>query len=1026
MNSQRVVGALLWAVLAASTASAQYLNIDSVFPAPFANHVAPAEPIRIMFDQPLDEAFLSPATFIVTGSQSGPLDGTLSATANQEAVFTPDPLYRPGETVSFTITMGLRGINGDHLERGHSYSFVVAAVAPPEGSVFSQRVISGTSTQGREIRALDYDHDRDLDLVNAHEGVPERLIVTENLGDGVFCSFDTGGNFRLCSVFDIDGDGDYDNFGATGAFDTVLNWFENEGSPPYTEHLISVEDPWTIVGGDLDSDGDADVLAAVLLPNRLLWWANDGAGNFAAPVSIPTSFGGGSDSWFTLCDINGDAAMDILAFHRDDYNVVWYENDGSQNFTEHLIENAPDRGRLASGDLDDDGDVDIVIVSVENSPTRHIGWYENDGAESFSYHNIDWDGVGRLYTVDIADLDGDQDMDILGGGAQFINDGAQNFTGEVFGGGLGRNGNSYANGLSHADLDQDGDTDILVIGLYALAWYENNPVIQLLETLPANGAASVAPDVGIALQFDQALDAATVGTEAVFVRSPWRGEVPGSFSLDGSDRLIFTPDQPFLAGERIEVSVNDRLLSTSGHNLGVTQGFQFTVASAPAVNPAFEPHPIHTHDGNLVGLDLADIDGDGDLDLATCSWTELLWHENDGSGSFDSHFLTATDTPVAVHLLDEDGDGDMDLWVDNNGSTSSELLRNDGDQNFSAENITGALRVRQIKDCNHDGDLDVLYGSYVDNRLNWLDGNCGNYTGYGWLPTVYANSALSADMDNDGVDDMLLAASQGVFALENDGWRIHTQRSINATSSVALAVADLDGDGDLDPLVVESFSGLVWHENLSTSDSLHFGPAQEIGALSQDPRDLVAADLDGDGDPDVAVVSRNGDQLVWQLNRLAELEADFGPQSFAPVAGDGYTLLRSGDLDGDGDIDLITISDGDDQLIWWENTGITAVREPAVQTRAGSLALWPVVPNPFNPSTTVQFELPVAGQVRLAVYNAAGQLVRTLLDENRAAGEYSVLWEGLNESNAPVASGLYLLRLEAGGEALVRKAVLLR
>jgi FlgD Ig-like domain len=83
-------------------------------------------------------------------------------------------------------------------------------------------------------------------------------------------------------------------------------------------------------------------------------------------------------------------------------------------------------------------------------------------------------------------------------------------------------------------------------------------------------------------------------------------------------------------------------------------------------------------------------------------------------------------------------------------------------------------------------------------------------------------------------------------------------------------------------------------------------------------------------------------------------------------------------------------------------------------------------PNPFNPTTTIQFVLPSRGPVRLAVYSAAGQLVRTLVDDVRAPGQHDVVWDGRDDHGAVVGSGVYFYRLTAGKWAETKKMVLLK
>ena len=92
--------------------------------------------------------------------------------------------------------------------------------------------------------------------------------------------------------------------------------------------------------------------------------------------------------------------------------------------------------------------------------------------------------------------------------------------------------------------------------------------------------------------------------------------------------------------------------------------------------------------------------------------------------------------------------------------------------------------------------------------------------------------------------------------------------------------------------------------------------------------------------------------------------------------------------------------------------------------------LYANAPNPFNPETLIRYELPAwegkAPEVRLQVFNLAGQRLRTLVQEAQAPGHYAVQWDGLDAQGQPVSSGVYLYRLEAGRWAQVRRMSLIR
>jgi hypothetical protein len=88
--------------------------------------------------------------------------------------------------------------------------------------------------------------------------------------------------------------------------------------------------------------------------------------------------------------------------------------------------------------------------------------------------------------------------------------------------------------------------------------------------------------------------------------------------------------------------------------------------------------------------------------------------------------------------------------------------------------------------------------------------------------------------------------------------------------------------------------------------------------------------------------------------------------------------------------------------------------------------LRPNYPNPFNPMTNIRFELPAQAHVALRVYDVNGALVRTLVNDDRPAGAYTVQWNGRNDAGDPASSGVYFYRIEASGFSDVRKMTLLK
>ena len=108
--------------------------------------------------------------------------------------------------------------------------------------------------------------------------------------------------------------------------------------------------------------------------------------------------------------------MDIVATGIDADDINWYENDGSENFTEILIDGSLNGALgLAINDIDGDGDLDIFATAFNGGS---VVWYENNGSQSFTKSTIAT--LGAAYDVRVNDLDGDGDMDVIASGRSAI------------------------------------------------------------------------------------------------------------------------------------------------------------------------------------------------------------------------------------------------------------------------------------------------------------------------------------------------------------------------------------------------------------------------------------------------------------------------------------------------------------------------------------------------------------------------------------------------------------------------------
>lgn len=109
---------------------------------------------------------------------------------------------------------------------------------------------------------------------------------------------------------------------------------------------------------------------------------------------------------------------------------------------------------------------------------------------------------------------------------------------------------------------------------------------------------------------------------------------------------------------------------------------------------------------------------------------------------------------------------------------------------------------------------------------------------------------------------------------------------------------------------------------------------------------------------------------------------------------------------------------------------LLGVEPTSVQTQPDNtpldFALWSCFPNPFNASTVIRYDLPTAVFVRLEIYSALGQKIKTLVNANESAGEHRIQWDAANEAGHPAPSGFYFIQLQAGKETRAHKVAVVR
>ena len=389
-----------------------------------------------------------------------------------ETVYDTDSGTGALEVGDFTLS-----ISGGSATLGSTNPTAISKDTPTFSSTTLDNNFGGA--YGLEIVDLDFDGDMDIvaaaidwDDINWYENDGSENF-TERLIDGGL-----SGALGL-AINDIDGDGDLDIFATAFEGGSVV-WYENNGSQSFTKTSIgTLGAAYDVRVNDLDGDGDMDVIASGRSANKMVWYANDGSQSFTENV-IDNSIDGPAN--FDVKDVDEDGDLDLVVAVLDANDVVFYQNDGSESFTKNTIDSNLLTARdVLVADIDGDGDLDVVAASSTDSGDDLV-WYSNDGSENFTSNVIS--NAGLTNYLQVADIDGDNDQDILVTMFNerdliwYSNDGSQNFTSNT----IENNLHGIAE-VKVADVDGDGDLDAVATGRNAndIIFYTNSDSGYVLD-----------------------------------------------------------------------------------------------------------------------------------------------------------------------------------------------------------------------------------------------------------------------------------------------------------------------------------------------------------------------------------------------------------------------------------------------------------------------------------------------------------------------------------------------------------------
>lgn len=344
------------------------------------------------------------------------------------------------------------------------------------------------------IAFADVDGDNDVDVLITGRGVfffneiVAKLYLNDGQGNFTELSGTPFEGVFLSSIAfsDVDGDNDSDVLitGQTSSFSSITKLYINDGQGNFSEMMgtpFEAVRRSSIAFSDVDGDNDSDVLitGGGQLGRIAKLYTNDGLGNFMEVTGTP--FEGVENSSIAFSDVDGDNDQDVLITGTNDAFSATritklYTNDGQGNFIE--VVGTPfvdvEAGSIAFADVDGDSDSDVLITGAISFNERISKLYTNDGLGNFTeMPETPFDDVG-LSSITFADVDGDNDPDVLITGINnasdriaklYTNDGQGNFI-EITDTPFEGVDNSS---IAFADVDSDNDPDVLITGQTTLA-----------------------------------------------------------------------------------------------------------------------------------------------------------------------------------------------------------------------------------------------------------------------------------------------------------------------------------------------------------------------------------------------------------------------------------------------------------------------------------------------------------------------------------------------------------------------------
>ena len=935
----------------------------------------------------------------------------------------------------------------------------------------------GTYPQGSVATDLDGDGRPDIVVIN---WASASMSVLRNLSTGGLLTTNSfapalnfatpGGPVQIVAA-DLDGDGKFDLVIANNqsTSDSALSIFRNTSTPgsisfaPRLDLAAADNTEECIAVADIDGDGKQDLIVGSYFSSNFSVYRNIGspgsitASSFAAPVTFPAG-GPIHQSGIALGDIDGDGKPDIAIVDQNSGLLYIYRNlstpgtfTASSLATPVTFTAGFNSASIAIADLNGDGKPDVFI---SNTYGNNATIWENASSTN---------GNPPPPTPPIISSEPTNQTVLVGGTASFsvVASGSPTLAYQWWNGSGSITGATNSTlALNNVQLSEAGSYYVVVSNPFGSTNSSSATLTVTNPPPPPNPPVISSEPTNQTVLVGETASFSVVASGSPTLTFQWRN---GSGTITGATNSTLTLNNVQLSeagnyyvvvsnsfGSTNSSSATLTVLSPPPPATNVPVIFSFSpVSGVPGTTVSITGtnfDPVASNNVVYFGAVQAEVNAASPISLSvtvpvgatlapitetvngmTADSSALFLPTFPGTAplsasSLSNSFNLNTGTyPWGVAIADLDGDGKPDLVLGNASDSSIWIYRNISSNgilspaSFAAPVILHAAPVIQniagipltLADLDGDGRLDIVFANYDDSSVSVFQnlstpGNLSFGTRLDFAVGTNPQGSAATDLDGDGRPEIIVAnrGSASISVLQNlSTGGLLTSNSFAPAMNFStpdgpnqVVAADLDGDGKFDLAIVNdmssSASAVSIFRNTSTPGSINFAPRVDLAAPDDTEQSIAVADIDGDGKEDLVVGSYFDSN--FSVYRNIGSPGSITASSFAapvtfPAGGPIHQAgIALGDIDGDGKPDIAIVDQDSGLLYLYRN-----LSTPGTFT-SNSLALPVTFPAGFNSASLAIADLNGDGKPDIFIANTYG---------NNAT-----IWENATPTNqSPVA-----------------------